>query len=136
MLVLTTFDEEDSVGSAIKAGALGYLLKDTEPDELIQAIRMVSKGYSPMGPGLLSKAMLQDRSEIQSTLSAEQASAFTELTPREREVLALIARGLSNREIAAELYISQSTVKNHVTRILSQLGLRDRTQAAIFINSQ
>ncbi|WP_322744973.1 response regulator transcription factor [Leptolyngbya ectocarpi] len=134
--MLTTFDEEDSVGSAIKAGALGYLLKDTEPDELIQAIRMVSKGYSPMGPGLLSKAMLQDRSEIQSTLSAEQASAFTELTPREREVLALIARGLSNREIAAELYISQSTVKNHVTRILSQLGLRDRTQAAIFINSQ
>lgn len=136
VLVLTTFDEEDSVGAAIKAGALGYLLKDTEPDELIQAIRMVNKGYSPMGPGLLSKAMLQDRSEIRSTLSAEQASAFTDLTPREREVLALIARGLNNREIAAELYISQSTVKNHVTRILSQLGLRDRTQAAIFINSQ
>ena len=133
VLVLTTFDEEDSVGQAIQAGAIGYLLKDTEPDELVQAIRMVNKGYAQMGPGLLSKAMAAPRT---ATPNPAQQAAFATLTPREQEVLTLIARGLSNREIAAELYIAESTVKNHVTRILSQLGLRDRTQAAIFSNAQ
>ncbi|MEM1254515.1 MAG: response regulator transcription factor [Cyanobacteria bacterium P01_H01_bin.21] len=134
VLVLTTFDEEESVSQAIQAGAIGYLLKDTEPDELVQAIRMVSKGYSQMGPGLLSKAVSPRPASV-FQLSPEEQSAFASLTPREQEVLGLISKGLNNREIAAELYIAESTVKNHVTRILSQLGLRDRTQAAIFINS-
>ena len=136
VLVLTTFDEEDFVGAAIQAGAIGYLLKDTEPDELMQAIRMVNKGYSQMGPGLLSKAMATSQPEATSCLSEEQTAALEQLTPREREVLGLIAQGLNNREISAKLYISESTVKNHVTRILSQLGLRDRIQAIILINSQ
>ena len=137
VLMLTTFDEEELVESAIQAGAIGYLPKDTEPDELMQAIRMVNKGYSQMSPGLLSKIVARNKLEtVSSSLSEEQTVVFEQLTPREREVLGLIARGLSNREIAEELYISENTVKNHVTRILSQLGLRDRTQAAIFINSQ
>ena len=140
VLVLTTFDEDELVGQAVQAGAIGYLLKDTEPEELAQAIRAVSKGYTQMGPGILSKMIAHVAAPSATTLSTEkdtkQQTAFVELTPREREVLALISSGLSNREIAAELCISENTVKNHVSRILSQLGLRDRTQAAIFGNAQ
>ena len=126
ILVLTTFDDDRYVTEAIAHGAQGYLLKDTPSAELAQAIRLVNKGYSQMGPGLLAKAI--ERDPISKVLPPE----LEQLTPREKEVLQLIARGYNNKEIAAELYITERTVKNHVNSILRSLNLRDRTQAAIF----
>ncbi|MDJ0694723.1 response regulator transcription factor [Mastigocoleus sp. MO_188.B34] len=125
VLVLTTFDDDDYITQAMKFGAKGYLLKDTPSEELAQAIRAVNKGYTQMGPGLFEKV-------ITATSSVEIPPEFEQLTPREKEVLQLIAKGLNNREIAGKLFISERTVKNHVNSILSRLNLRDRTQAAIF----
>jgi DNA-binding NarL/FixJ family response regulator len=130
VLVLTTFDNDEYVSAALGYGALGYLLKDTPSEELAAAIRTVYKGYTQLGPGLLEKAIPKVPAP-----SASPPPSWADLTPREQEVLRLIATGASNREIATKLYISEGTVKNHVTRILSQLGLRDRTQAAIFAHS-
>ncbi|MGR3275419.1 response regulator [Acaryochloris marina NIES-2412] len=124
ILVLTTFDDEDYVSQAMRLGAKGYLLKDTPSDELAEAIRAVHKGYTHFGPGLFEKM-------ITATPTVEEPPELAELTPRETEVLALIAEGQSNREIAEALYISERTVKNHVNSILKRLNLRDRTQAAI-----
>ncbi len=131
VLVLTTFDDDEYVSQAMRVGANGYLLKDTPSDELALAIRLVHRGYTQLGPGLLEKAFtpLPTAPPVTPvTLPPELA----ELTPREREVLCLIAAGASNREIATTLHIAESTVKNYVTNILSQLHLRDRTQAALF----
>ncbi|HEY9668136.1 MAG TPA: response regulator transcription factor [Coleofasciculaceae cyanobacterium] len=130
VLVLTTFDDEEYVGQALRYGAKGYLLKDTPSEELAAAIRAVDKGYTQLGPGLFEKAIPKAAPPPTSP-----PPGWEELTPREKEVLRLIAAGASNREIAEALYISEGTVKNHVTRILSQLGLRDRTQAAIVAHS-
>jgi len=127
ILVLTTFDEDRYVTQAMAHGAHGYLLKDTPSVELAQAIRSVNQGYTQMGPGLFAKAMARIQP---SSLPPELA----QLTTREKEVLQLIAKGYSNKEIAAELYITERTVKNHVNSILRSLDLRDRTQAAIFAN--
>jgi DNA-binding NarL/FixJ family response regulator len=133
ILVLTTFDDDEYVAEALRLGAVGYLLKDTPSEELANAIRAVDKGYSQFGPGIVQKVMarLPDRE----VTSPKLPLGFAELTPRERDVLKLIATGASNREIAQQLFISEGTVKNHVTNVLSRLGLRDRTQAAIFANS-
>ena len=127
ILVLTTFDDDTYVTAAIKNGAKGYLLKDTPSEEIAAAIRAVALGYTHLAPGMIDKIMSGqiDRSEI--TLPPELA----ELTPRELEILKLIAGGSNNREIAGQLYISEGTVKNHVTNILTRLNVRDRTQAAI-----
>jgi DNA-binding NarL/FixJ family response regulator len=130
VLVLTTFDDQEYVTEALRYGATGYLLKDTPSEELAAAIRAVNKGYTQLGPGLFEKAMAKVPPP-----SATPPATWEDLTPREQEVLRLIAAGASNREIAQALYISEGTVKNYVTRILSHLGLRDRTQAAIFANS-
>lgn len=130
VLVLTTFDDHEYVTEALRYGATGYLLKDTPSEELAAAIRAVHKGYTQLGPGLFEKAMAKVPLP-----SATPPATWDDLTPREQEVLRLIAAGASNREIAQTLYISEGTVKNYVTRILSHLGLRDRTQAAIFANS-
>jgi len=129
VLILTTFDDEEYVTAALQQGAIGYLLKDTPSEDLAIAIRAAHKGYTQISPGIMPKLM--------SRLSAppDTPSSPTELehlTPREREVLTLIAQGANNREIAKTLYISEGTVKNHVTNLLSRLGFRDRTQAAIF----
>ncbi len=130
VLVLTTFDEDRYVAQAMSYGAQGYLLKDTPSSELAQAIRSVNQGYTQMGPGLFAKAMTN--STEQAIQSSTTPPEIEQLTAREKEVLLLIATGHSNREIAAELYITERTVKNHVNSILRSLDLRDRTQAAIF----
>lgn len=134
VLVLTTFDDDQYVKAALQNGAMGYLLKDTPSEELAVAIRAVDKGYSQLGPGIVKKLLTQFPStEPKPTPSIP--TSLTELTPREKEVLRLIATGASNREIAHKLFISEGTVKNHVTNILSRLNLRDRTQAAILANT-
>lgn len=130
ILILTTFDDQDYVQQALQYGASGYLLKNTPFDELAQAIRFVAKGYTHLGPGLAQKAIAPPHSHLSVTPDSWKA-----LTAREQEILRLIAQGASNREIAQQLFISEKTVRNHVTNLLSQLGLRDRTQAAIFYHS-
>ncbi|BAZ33116.1 LuxR family two component transcriptional regulator [Cylindrospermum sp. NIES-4074] len=134
VLVLTTFDDDQYVTAALQNGAMGYLLKDTPSEELAVAIRAVHKGYTQLGPGIVRKLLTQFPSTAV-TQSPPAPPSLAELTPREKEVLRLIATGASNREIAQELYISEGTVKNHVTNILNRLNLRDRTQAAIFANT-
>lgn len=134
VLVLTTFDDDQYVAEALRCGAMGYLLKDTPSEELAVAIRSVYRGYTQLGPGLVEKIMAQLPMTAPPN-SVSPPASWDELTPREQEVLRLIAKGASNREIAQSLYISEGTVKNHVTNILNRLNLRDRTQAAIFANS-
>lgn len=134
ILVLTTFDDDEYVSAALQNGAMGYLLKDTPSEELAVAIRAVYKGYTQLGPGIVKKLLTQFSNGI-ITQSPPVPSTLAELTPREKEVLRLIATGASNREIAQQLYISEGTVKNHVTNILNRLNLRDRTQAAIWANT-
>ncbi|MBW4681771.1 MAG: response regulator transcription factor [Microcoleus vaginatus WJT46-NPBG5] len=134
VLVLTTFDNDDYVSQAMRLGARGYLLKDTDSDDLAEAIRAIHKGYTQMGPGLLEKALSSAPPSIPPQPTC-LPPALAGLTVREREVLCLIVAGASNREIAEALYIAERTVKNHITSILSQLSLRDRTQAAIFASA-
>ncbi|MGK7953047.1 MAG: response regulator [Xenococcaceae cyanobacterium] len=145
VLILTTFDDDEYISQAMNYGAKGYLLKESPPEDLAMAIRVVNKGNTYMGSGLLEKILHRSRSSP-CNASAKPKSPqppnlipaipiqLTELTPREREVLNLIAQGANNREIAQKLYISEKTVKNHVTSILSKLNLRDRTQAALLVN--
>jgi DNA-binding NarL/FixJ family response regulator len=132
ILILTTFDDDEYISQAMNYGAKGYLLKDSPPEDIAIAIRVVNKGHTYMGSGLLEK-MLQHtpQPEISNVAIAKQ---LAELSPREQEVLNLIATGANNREIAKKLYISEKTVKNHITSILSKLNLRDRTQAALLVN--
>ncbi len=127
VLVLTTFDDDDLVQQAVQAGAVGYLLKDTPCEEVAQAIRAVYRGYTQFGPGIFQKMkpVFAERS------TPEIHPGWQELTPREHDVLVLIGQGASNREIAQKLYLSEGTVKNHVSNILGRLGLRDRTQLAL-----
>ena len=127
ILVLTTFDEDTYVTAAIKNGAKGYLLKDTASEEIAAAIRAVALGYTHLAPGMIDKVISSQIDKKEAILPPELA----ELTPRELEILKLIAAGSNNREIAGQLYISEGTVKNHVTNILTRLNIRDRTQAAI-----
>jgi DNA-binding NarL/FixJ family response regulator len=130
VLVLSTFDDDEYISQAMKYGARGYLLKDTPLEELANALRSVQKGYTQLGPGLFQKILAQP-----AIAESKPSLILQALTPREQEVLALIAKGASNKEIAQQLYISERTVKAHITSILSQLNLRDRTQAAILANS-
>ena len=130
ILVLTTFDDDEYVAAALRHGAMGYLLKDTPSEELAAAIRAIHKGYTQLAPGLVERIIAKVP-----TASPAPPPSWDDLTPREQDVLQLIAKGASNREIAQSLYISEGTVKNHVTNILTRLNLRDRTQAAIFAHS-
>jgi DNA-binding NarL/FixJ family response regulator len=127
ILILTTFDDDLYVAKAVEYGAKGYLLKDTPSEEIAAAIRAVDRGYTHLAPGMMAKVMSGRLLEPQ----VARPSELQELTPRELEVLKLIATGANNREIAQTLHISEGTVKNHVTNVLSRLNLRDRTQAAI-----
>ncbi|NET49190.1 MAG: response regulator transcription factor [Merismopedia sp. SIO2A8] len=134
ILILTTFDDEEYVSEALRMGAIGYLLKDTPSEELANAIRAVHKGYAQFGPGIFQKVMSTVPTPAPTPLDP-LPPGIEALTKRERQVLALIAQGASNKEIAHTLYISEGTVKNHVTNILNRLNVRDRTQAAILANS-
>jgi DNA-binding NarL/FixJ family response regulator len=129
VIMLTTFDVDDYVYAALRAGASGFLLKDAPADELIRAVRVVAAGDALLAPSVTRRmiADLMDRH----TVPRRCADELARLTPRETEVLALLARGMSNAEIAAELVVSDETVKTHVGRIFSKLGLRDRAQAVV-----
>jgi DNA-binding NarL/FixJ family response regulator len=125
VLVLTSFAADDQVLAAVRAGASGYLLKDVAPAELEAAVRTVARGGALLDPqvaGTVMDELAHDRA----------VPGLDELTPREREVLAHLARGLTNRELAAALFVSEKTVKTHVSSILTKLRLADRTQAALF----
>lgn len=129
VLMLTTFDDEEYVLSSLRAGAAGYLLKDLPAAELAQAVRLAHAGIDQHNPAVIDRLLgALDRAAGQ----GRPAPPPVPLTPRERDVLRLLAEGASNREIARRLYLSEGTVKNHVSNILSRLGLRDRTQAALY----
>jgi DNA-binding NarL/FixJ family response regulator len=128
VLVLTTFEDDEYIFDALSAGASGFLLKRTQPEDLIDAIHTVADGDSLLSPSVTRRVI--DRMATQ-PVAGLSGARLEDLTPREREVLELIGRGLSNREIADEFVIEESTVKTHVKRILTKLGLRDRVQAVI-----
>ena len=121
VVILTSFSERDEILSALDAGAIGYLLKDAEPDELIRGVRAAAHGESPLAP----KAARE-------LLGSRGTSAAPQLTDREREVLRLVTRGLSNKLIARELGISEKTVKAHLTTVFQRIGVSDRVQAAMW----
>jgi DNA-binding NarL/FixJ family response regulator len=128
VVVLTTFEDDDYIFEALSAGASGFLLKRTKPEELISAIHSVAEGDSLLSPSVTRRVIDHMATQPVAGLSGAR---LEKLTPREREVLELIGRGLSNREIAESFVIEESTVKTHVKRILMKLGLRDRVQAVI-----
>ena len=141
ILILTTFDDDHYVFEALKAGAAGYVLKDLPAADLAAAIRTVHAGGVHLDPAVASKVVAEfsrlhaappPAAAPASSSDASAGAPTEELTPREREVLGLLATGASNREIGARLFISEGTVKNHISNILGRLGLRDRTQAAIW----
>lgn len=134
ILVLTTFDDTEYVQQAMHWGAKGYLLKQTPIQDLVIAIRAVYQGYTHMGPGLFEKTLGSSQAPEAVPVASQiiPPSNLRSLSPREQEVLQLIVAGLNNREIGEKLFISERTVRNHVTSILSQLQLRDRTQAAVY----
>jgi DNA-binding NarL/FixJ family response regulator len=132
VIILTSFGEDDKVLPAIRAGAQGYLLKDIPPNELVHAVREAYLGKVQLHPEVARKLMSAMAAQEEPSVSRPTARAGDGLTGREQEVLALIADGLSNREIAGKLVISEKTVKTHVSSILGKLGLADRTQAAIY----
>jgi DNA-binding NarL/FixJ family response regulator len=128
VLMLTTFDDEEYIVHALKAGAAGYILKNIPARELAESIRMAHKGILQLAPTAAAKVVAQ--------LRAPLSAPVIGLTQREREVMLLVAQGASNREIAEQLVISEGTVKSHISSILSQLGLRDRTQIAVYAHQQ
>jgi DNA-binding NarL/FixJ family response regulator len=130
VLILTTFEQDDYIFGALRAGASGFLLKRTRPEELIAAVHAVAAGDSLLSPSVTRRVI--DRVAQQPTPELSGHARLDGLTPREREVLALIARGLSNREIATALVVEESTIRTHVKRILMKLDLRDRVQAVIY----
>ncbi|WFB58138.1 response regulator transcription factor [Paenibacillus sp. BR1-192] len=131
VLMLTTFDDDDYIVEALRNGASGYLLKNIPPDRIIQGIKTVQDGNMLIHPDIARKLTGMLRPTPQPVPRSAELEQFG-LTPAEKKVVALIAEGLSNKEIAAQLYLSEGTVKNYVTDILGKLNLRDRTQIAIF----
>jgi DNA-binding NarL/FixJ family response regulator len=131
ILMLTVSDEEEDLYEAIKAGAAGYLLKEISIDEVASAIRSVVSGQSLITPSMASK-LLTEFTNLAKKAEARQAVPSPRLTSRELEVLKLVAQGMSNKEIAAELYISENTVKNHVRNILEKLHLHSRMEAVVY----
>lgn len=129
IIVLTTFDADEDVVRALRAGARGFLLKDAPPAELVAAVRAAASGRSVLAPGVLDQVIRLAADHTRLPTAAER-EALASLTPREREVAAAVARGASNADISAELFLSLPTVKTHVGRVLTKLGVESRTQAA------
>ncbi len=130
VLILTTFEQDDYIFGGLRAGASGFLLKRTRPEELLAAVHTIAAGDSLLSPSVTRRVI--DRMAQQPTPELADQAKLDELTPREREVLELLARGLSNREIAAALVVEDSTIRTHVKRVLMKLDLRDRVQAVMF----
>jgi DNA-binding NarL/FixJ family response regulator len=128
VLVLTTFDLDEYVYAAVRAGASGFLLKDVAPDDLVHAVRVVARGESMLAPSLIARMLDQFTARPP---AGRPPPELAELTERELEVTRLVARGLSNAEIGARLFLSEATVKTYVSRLLAKLGLRDRVQVAV-----
>jgi DNA-binding NarL/FixJ family response regulator len=128
VLVLTTFDLDEYVYAAVRAGASGFLLKDVSPDDLVHAVRVVARGESMLAPSLIARLLDQFTARPP---AGQPPAELAELTERELEVTRLVARGLSNAEIGARLFLSEATVKTYVSRLLAKLGLRDRVQVAV-----
>ena len=131
VVILTTFGLDTYVFDALRAGASGFMLKDAPPEELVAAVRLVAKGEALLAPAV-TRSVIEEFVRRPARRAPAASPALAELTPREREVLELLARGLSNPEICAELVISEATAKTHVARILQKLELRDRVQAVIY----
>jgi DNA-binding NarL/FixJ family response regulator len=129
ILILTTFDLDEYVYDALRAGASGFLLKDTPPEQLVEAIRIVAGGDALLSPSVTKRVI--EEFVAQKRPTQPKPRGLDDLTAREREVMTLVARGLSNAEIARELWVSETTVKTHVARMLMKLGLRDRVQAVV-----
>lgn len=127
ILILTTFDLDEYVFDALRAGASGFLLKDRPPEELVAAVRVIAAGEALLAPSV-TRRLIEEFAKRAPTASRDE---LAELTDRERDVLVLMARGLSNREIARSLFVAETTVKTHVGRILGKLRLRDRAQAVV-----
>jgi RNA polymerase sigma factor (sigma-70 family) len=130
ILILTTFEQDDYVFGALRAGASGFLLKRARPEELIAAVHTIARGDSLLSPSVTRRVI--DHMAQQPRAQLTDQAKLDNLTPREREVLELAARGLSNREIASELVVEESTIRSHIKRILMKLALRDRIQIVIF----
>jgi DNA-binding NarL/FixJ family response regulator len=134
VLVLSTFDDDRDIAQSVRAGAKGYLLKDMPAPELVEAIRLVHRGYCQMAPGLMEK-LVNNVSDPNDNIPQTEPEALKQLPPRERDVLRLIGQGCTNREIATQLNLAEGTVKTYVTHILNRLALSNRSQLAIFANS-
>jgi DNA-binding NarL/FixJ family response regulator len=130
ILILTTFDLDQYVYDALRAGASGFLLKDVTAERLFDAVRVIAAGDALLSPGV-TRRLISEFTRLRPPPDAPPAAALAGLTPRETQVLRLVAAGLSNPEIAAQLVVTEETVKTHVSRMLSKLGLRDRTQAVV-----
>ncbi len=134
VLILTTHDEEQYLAEALQRGAAGYLLKNTPPQDFVHLIQTTHRGYLQLSPSLGQTLLTQLQSATPQPAACETACDWQGATPREQEVIKLIAGGANNREIAQMLYITEKTVKNHVSNILNRMGLRNRTQLAIWAN--
>nr|WP_306254783.1 response regulator transcription factor [Ornithinimicrobium cryptoxanthini] len=131
VVILTTFDRDDYLFDALAAGASGFLLKNADPDDLVDAVRTVASGHALLAPEVTSR-VISRMAEGRAGGSIRHDASLERLTAREREVLELVARGLSNAEIAAEMFVGDATVKTHVSNVLAKLHLRDRVQAVVF----
>jgi DNA-binding NarL/FixJ family response regulator len=133
MLVLTTFDADELVVRALRAGAAGFLLKDTAPAEIVRAIQLVAAGESMLSPPVARRLVALVAGDPESAALEGARDRLAGLSPREREVALAVGRGLANAEIAAELYMSVATVKAHVSRLLTKLGVENRVQIALLV---
>ncbi|HVB94166.1 MAG TPA: response regulator transcription factor [Acidimicrobiales bacterium] len=131
VIILTTYDLDEYVFEALEAGASGFLLKDVRPEDLVQGVRVVAAGDALLAPAITRRLIAEFAGRVQRHPVLVRDPRLDRLTPREREILGLVAKGLSNSEIASTAYVSENTVKTHVARIFDKLGLRDRAQAVI-----